>query len=343
MNDDAFRGPYGPWGYPPPFFSAAREEKRQIRRTANRVCWTVVLSAVLIYLLTQAALFFLGEAGVVYDRRYAEFSGLPPALYYLLTCAVYAVGIAAPALLYFAARRIPLQQGLPFRRGNAADIAALVFLGCMVCLLANYPAEAVAELIRRAGLNGTIPETPLTDDPAVLVFYGIETVVVPPLVEELMFRGAVLQSLRRFGDGFAVLGSALIFGMMHGNFTQTVFAFIAGLAMGYAAVKAESLLPSILIHFTNNALAFAFQLAARYRGDAAANTLSGAVSAALLTLGALAAVYLALRRRFAFRLERSGSALPLSSKMAALFANPGAVVFTLLFLVTAVAFLRGAA
>lgn len=330
---------HGPFGYPPYF--AAQAEKRQIRRTANQVSWTVIFCGGLIFLLTQAAVFFLRAVGYSYNRRFSEFSGIPPALYYLLTCAVYALGIAAPALLYFALKRIPLQVGLPFRRNRAADTAALVFFGCMVCLLANYPAEWVSTLIERAGFNGVIPETPLSDDPLVLTFYGIETVVVPPLVEELMFRGVVLQSLRRFGDGFAVLASSLIFGMMHGNFPQTVFAFFAGLAMGFAAVQADSLLPSILIHFINNLVSFALQLINRYWGDAAVSTISEIVSAALLILGMLALVYLVRRRGFRYRQSRGGTVLALSGKMAALFSNPGTVIFTLLFLTLSVSVLQG--
>ncbi len=344
MIYDTYRGPYGPWGYPPPFYSAAQEEKRRIRRTSNRLCWTVILCFVLIFLLGRAGYLFLATSGYVSSSLYRSFGGLPPLIYYLLNCSVYALGISLPAFLYFAVGRIPLEEGLPFRKTKAMDTAALVLFGCMICLVANYPAEWVSRLIESLGYNGTIPDTPLSNDPAVLACYGIETVLVPPLVEEMMFRGVVLQSLRRFGDGFAILGSALIFGMMHGNFPQTAFAFLAGLAMGYAAVQSGSLLPSILIHFINNLAAFLYVLVGRLSGEAAAGNLSSILSALLLALGLLSAGYLVLRGRFLLQPEESGeTALPLAGKMGALFSNPGAVVFSLLFLISAISFLNGAA
>ena len=46
-----------------------------------------------------------------------------------------------------------------------------------------------------------------------LVLYFILLAVLPPIFEEIAFRGILMQSLRRFGDGFALLVSALLFGL----------------------------------------------------------------------------------------------------------------------------------
>lgn len=49
------------------------------------------------------------------------------------------------------------------------------------------------------------------------ILYVIGVAVIPPLVEELGFRGVMLSALRRYGDGFAVLVTAVAFGIFHGN------------------------------------------------------------------------------------------------------------------------------
>ena len=49
---------------------------------------------------------------------------------------------------------------------------------------------------------------------AVLV---VGTAILAPVAEELMFRGWILRSLRPYGKRFAVLGSAVLFGIFHGN------------------------------------------------------------------------------------------------------------------------------
>lgn len=50
-----------------------------------------------------------------------------------------------------------------------------------------------------------------------------------PLIEEFIFRGAVLKTLEPFGKWFALLASSLAFALMHGNFAQIPFAMAAGL------------------------------------------------------------------------------------------------------------------
>ena len=53
--------------------------------------------------------------------------------------------------------------------------------------------------------------------------------ILAPISEEILFRGLIQHSLLPFGKKFAVFGSALLFGIFHGNLAQTPFAFLAGL------------------------------------------------------------------------------------------------------------------
>ena len=72
-----------------------------------------------------------------------------------------------------------------------------------------------------------------------------------PLVEELIFRGFVLRSLQPYGKRFAVLGSAILFGLFHGNLLQTPYAIAAGLVLGYVTVE-YSIGWAVVIHIFNN-------------------------------------------------------------------------------------------
>ncbi len=77
--------------------------------------------------------------------------------------------------------------------------------------------------------------------------------VVAPVVEELLFRGAVLRSFQPFGKRFAIVFSALLFGLFHGNLVQIPFAFLTGLVLGYTAVE-YSIAWAMLLHFINNGI-----------------------------------------------------------------------------------------
>lgn len=84
----------------------------------------------------------------------------------------------------------------------------------------------------------------------------ISVVILAPIVEELVFRGAIMGHLLKTGKSpvFAILVSSLVFGIVHGNLEQAPFAFILGLALGWVYYRTGSLLPSICMHFVNNGL-----------------------------------------------------------------------------------------
>lgn len=75
--------------------------------------------------------------------------------------------------------------------------------------------------------------------------------IAAPVSEELIFRGYVLRSLRPYGKRFAVLATALLFGLFHGNLLQTPYAILMGLIMGYVTVE-YSIVWAIAIHTFNN-------------------------------------------------------------------------------------------
>lgn len=87
--------------------------------------------------------------------------------------------------------------------------------------------------------------------------WGILAVAIgAPLVEELLFRGGVMNSMHRVGysSRFMIICSALIFGLFHINPAQIPFAFLLGLLLGWLYYRTGSLLPGILCHFINNSI-----------------------------------------------------------------------------------------
>lgn len=84
------------------------------------------------------------------------------------------------------------------------------------------------------------------------------TVLLAPVLEEMLFRGQILEAARqRWGPAKAIMISAAVFGLVH--FTcppQMVNAFVMGIVMGYIYVLTGSLMPVILIHAANNTIAY---------------------------------------------------------------------------------------
>lgn len=78
---------------------------------------------------------------------------------------------------------------------------------------------------------------------------------IGPFAEEFVYRGYTMQSLERTGagKGYALLISSILFGIMHANPTQSVYAVFAGLVFGYTAME-YGIIWSMVLHMLNNFL-----------------------------------------------------------------------------------------
>ena len=124
--------------------------------------------------------------------------------------------------------------------------------GVLICLAGNYITSIFVSLSESFGIALTSPEYTVPESLTGRILYAVSVAVVPALVEEFAIRGVVMQPLRRYGDKFAIVVSALVFGILHGNLVQAPFAFIAGIGLGYAVCITNSVWTGVLIHFCNN-------------------------------------------------------------------------------------------
>ena len=76
--------------------------------------------------------------------------------------------------------------------------------------------------------------------------------LLPALVEELFFRGALLSGLEKWGQGAAILVSSLCFALVHGSAANFLGPLVAGLLFGYLTVITGSLWPAVVGHLCNN-------------------------------------------------------------------------------------------
>lgn len=91
-------------------------------------------------------------------------------------------------------------------------------------------------------------------DPASAALMAFHAVVFAPLFEEFWFRGMVLQTLKPYGNGFAIFVSALLFGMTHANLGQFLYATALGVVLGYVAVQTGSIITTTVMHALFNGI-----------------------------------------------------------------------------------------
>ena len=95
----------------------------------------------------------------------------------------------------------------------------------------------------------------LSDEPLAVVAMA----VLAPIVEEMMFRGAIQGYLmRRCSNAWTgIIITAIIFGAIHMNPQQVVYATLLGIIFGWIYYRTRSLLPVIVGHVLNNSIAVA--------------------------------------------------------------------------------------
>ena len=82
-------------------------------------------------------------------------------------------------------------------------------------------------------------------------------VIIPPLIEELVFRGYLFPALaKRWGVVVGAVLSSLLFGLAHFQLNVTIYTLILGVLLCIMYYRLGSLWPSIIFHAINNYLAF---------------------------------------------------------------------------------------
>ena len=94
-------------------------------------------------------------------------------------------------------------------------------------------------------------------DGAALVVMAVSVIVVAPLVEELFFRGLLLDAMRRrWNTAAAVVGSSVVFGATHFQPLQFPALTLAGAVFAVAAVRTGRLGAAVAVHAGFNATTF---------------------------------------------------------------------------------------
>ena len=230
---------------------------------------------------------------------------------YLLDTLYTIVAVGLPFLIVWCVlRRTRFAKGQTLPLGKTypgACAGLLVFAALGVCLLGSLLTNWFAAFADSVGLGfnsyyQALEGLDTPEDGAGLLLFFLRTALVPAFVEELCFRGVILQPLRRYGDWFAVGVTAFLFGMMHANMTQMPFAILAGVAMGYAAVVTGSLWTSILIHFLNNFISCVSQIALTRLPEGRGMVVDAVLLYAPLLLGAVLFAVYASKHRNCLRL-----------------------------------------
>ncbi len=209
-------------------------------------------------------------------------------LYTLLTILLpFAIGA------YFVKKVQKRDELLPFGKPKSGILfVEALGIGVMAIVIANVVTAFLVQFCEQNGVtfDSYKPENPTTAYQ--LLWVLLSNAIVPALVEEFALRGVLLQSLRKYGDAFAVLASAILFSIMHGNMTQAPFAFILGAVLAILVIMTGSLWTSMAVHLINNTYSVLMNTLYERGDDLLTSMVTVSVNTLALIYGAIALVYL---------------------------------------------------
>lgn len=307
-----------------------------LRHQFSAVGWTLVVYYGMMYFLSTVST--MVEMTKQYLRGYAagDLSGVPDLNALMENAWPYMLVIALGLLILWAWKGTDywkteiLHKEAPMR---ASAFLAMLILMCGAQLISGLwitGVEAVLNLFGRSVMDQIELVIGGSNSVSMLLYMSF----LAPLSEEILFRGFVLRSLRPYGKRFAIVLSALLFALFHGNLLQMPFAFLAGLILGYIAVE-YSLPWAIGLHVFNNLVGAI--LADRLLSLLPA-TVGETVDVVITLAFAAAAVGILVKKRREIRDYRRGDGMD-GRCVKCFFTNAGVLIFTIAMVLEAISML----
>ncbi len=127
--------------------------------------------------------------------------------------------------------------------GATGQLVTAMILGVLMNVLNLFPEKWVDELNKASGA--------VTEGSPLLSFFAV--VILAPVFEEILCRGLILGTLKKvMPKWYAIVISAAIFGIIHGNPIQFIYATAVGILLGWLYTKYESILVPMLCHLAFN-------------------------------------------------------------------------------------------
>ena len=159
--------------------------------------------------------------------------------------------VVVPMILYSVKKKIKIADKIStrsfiniFTLGIAMNFITSAIITFMPASFTNKYNELMNVALNRSTNFGMI-----------LLITGILT----PVAEEFIFRFEIINIFKDKGEKFAVIISALLFGLAHLNPIQSTYAFVMGIILGYLYVSEKNMIKNILFHVAVNASSVIFE------------------------------------------------------------------------------------
>lgn len=287
---------YGQYGYspaPPPQERSVipdKEEKKRIRKLYNSVGIALTVQYIFMYALAMMGYILFGDfiTEEINEETGAAVVGFAEAS--IMFCAP-AIASIIIFFVYNAISRVKTSSLFRTERVSGAFIGKAVLAAFFFHQIGMFLEYGVSIVLTAMGLDTPSLNYEIQRDIPTTAMDLFSSVILAPIAEELLYRGIVLKETARVSRRFAIVFSAVMFGLMHGNPYQLVMATLLGLGLGYVTIESDSLIPAIVCHMAVNFAASIPDLAA-YFDEALYDPVYYIISALEFVLGLIGSIYI---------------------------------------------------
>ena len=237
-----------------------KEEKRLIRRQYLKAGTVIVLNIVLFNYVLLGIAYLIGG---IYAGDMSSAEGFKQSLTRLfsdhpwaetvISCLIPIISETCAILLGVKLLKLDLKKLFTRDGFNGKDI----MMSGTICLGLQTAAAVITVIVdavlKAFGLkSATIDMSATPDSAAATIFMYFYACLLGPVLEELLYRGVLLQGMRKYNERFALIVSSLIFGLMHQNYQQFVLGFLVGIILGAITLRSGSIVPAVIFHIIMN-------------------------------------------------------------------------------------------
>lgn len=301
--------------------TAAKHERREIRKLGNimgiTLTFFVFFPDLSLYILKSLNLYDRYQQSFLFQNAFSIISG--EIIRVLLLFGIMAV----------INRKKYESDIVPSKKISFGKTVLWVGFGMLCCSLANYLVSIVIAIFGTFGYQ--LKQYDMLEPNSVFacVLAAFSTAVIPAVCEEFAMRCCALGLVKKYGKAFGVVSISMIFGLMHGNVIQFVFATACGLVLGYVTVKTESIVPAVLIHGFNNGMSVVNSIVIYAFGEEASKYSLASIMIFWIVVGIICTVILFVKKQFKHAENNQPQMFfrnSFGSKLASFFFVPGMII-----------------
>ena len=211
------------------------------RLRLRTVIWEIIFPLVLYYIAFLSTMYFI-----------FAFIGRSSATY--MVAQIISAAVTIP-LMYFASYK-PTQEAFSGKPHISKELGINIIYIVVITLLISLALNNIISMTPLVQMSGGYAQANENFYGSTLMLELIGSAILSPIMEELVFICIVFGNIRKItSTGTAIFLSAFLFGIVHFNIVQFIYAFLLGIVLALFMYKSGHMYAAMVGHIAANAFA----------------------------------------------------------------------------------------